>query len=391
MVQKQHGIRRWKTRQAYRKTLIMFFLLLCTASYSCNQKAENFLVSTQQKPNALLGNELASLYDSKYTKSGSDFIVAPKVAKLLHTNASVFVNLGATQVENNSNIRISQIRIADSNDKSNLGNDQQRFLFLEKNNGKNHQITDTLAVKKGEDYALNATFENNRKGIAVGIFYPEEEFFEISALYEISKSGRKNKVDLKTIVTDCPVPSDYVSDEDSGNYKFGIKNGKKLARFWKESAPSQNNLYILDNATVTIKDKIFKISVFEKSVNNVPNAQHFDLKIEISEQSGKSFKTIKTNSAIVRKFDSNCPADGFTDVVSKDNYFTIEQVFCQGSYYVNSYTTFKVSGSDILLHKYSESYTDRTNPDKVIKDKIWTVKEFGKVTFEDFNYQTFIK
>ena len=40
--------------------------------------------------------------------------------------------------------------------------------------------------------------------------------------------NKKNKVDLKTIVTDCPVPSDYVSDEDSGNYKFGIKNGKKL-------------------------------------------------------------------------------------------------------------------------------------------------------------------
>lgn len=393
MEPKQHGIRRWKTKLAYKKVFLFFLLLLCATTYSCHKKAENHFASAQQEPGiSLIGTNLASLYDSKYTKSGSDFVVAPKLAKQLKTNSDLFINLGTTQVENSNDIRISQVRIADSQEKSNLGKEQQRFLFTEKKNAKNYEIADTLRIKKGEDYSLNATFENNKKGIAVGTFYPNEEFFEIKALYEISKSGKKTKLDLKTVVLDCPVPADYVSDEDSGNYKFGLKNGKKLSRFWKDTtAVSQSDLYVLESAIVKTKDKIFKIEVFEKKTNKAENAQHFDLKIEISEQSGNSYTNRQTNSNIVRKLDSNCSSDGFTDVVSKDSYFTIEQVFCKDSQYVNSYTTFKISGNDILLHKYSESYTDRNNPDKVIKDKIWTAKEFGQVKFEDFNYKTSIK
>jgi len=396
MVQKQNGIRLWKTRLAYKKNIAIAFLLLATMAYSCNQRTENTFVSTQQQnPNSLLGNDLASLYDSKYSKAGSDFIIAPKLAKQMRSKSDIFVNLGATKLEHSNEIRISQVRIAESKDASKLGNEQQRFLFVEKKNGKNHQVTDTLSIKKGEDYSINATFENNRKGIAVGIFYPKEEFFEIKALYEILKSGKKGKLDLKTTVIDCPAPADYVSDEDSGNYKFGIKNGKKYSRFWKETAtenPSQQKgMYVLDSTQISMKDKTLKISVLEKSTKNVENAQHFDLKIEVSEKSGKNYKVIKTNQNIVRTLDSNCSADGFMDVVSKDNYFTIEQIFCKDSQYVSSYTTFKVSGNDILLHKYSESYTDRNNPDKALKDKIWTAKDFGQVKFEDFNYQTSIK
>lgn len=396
MEPKPNGIRRWKTRPAYKKVLAIVFLLLCKTAYSCNQKIESDGVSVEQEPDiSLLGTSLESLYDSKYSKLGSDFIVSPKLAKQLKTNSAVFVNLGTTQLENSNGIRISQTRIADSKENSKLGNEQPRFLFIEKKNAKNYQITDTLSIKKGEEYSINATFENNKKGIAVGLFYPKEEFFEIKALYEISKSGKKTKLDLKTIVTDCPVPADYVSDEDSGNYKFGIKNGKKYARFWKEGATEtafqQKDLYVLDSAIAVVKDKTFKIAVLEKSAKNIENAQHFDLKIEISENSGKGYKVVKTNQNIVRQLDSNCSADGFTDVVSKDNYFTIEQIFCKDSHYVTSYTTFKVLENGIFLHKYSESYTDRNNPDKEIKDKMWTTKEFGQLKFEDFNYQTFIK
>lgn len=393
MEPKQHGIRRWKTKLAYKKVFLFFLLLLCATTYSCHKKAENHFASAQQEPGiSLIGTNLTSLYDSKYNKSGSDFVVAPKLAKQLKTNSGVFVSLGTTQVKNSNDIRISQIRIADSKENSELGKEQQRFIFTEKKNAKNYVIADTLRIKKGEDYSLNATFENNKKGIAVGTFYPNEEFFEIKALYEISKSGKKTKLDLKTVVLDCPVPADYVSDEDSGNYKFGLKNGKKLSRFWKDTtAVSQSDLYVLESAIVKTKDKTFKIEVFEKKANKAENAQHFDLKIEVSEQSGNSYTNRQTNSNIVRKLDSNCSSDGFTDVVSKDSYFTIEQVFCKDSQYVNSYTTFKISGKDILLHKYSETYTDRNNPDKVIKDKIWTAKEFGQVKFEDFNYKTSIK
>lgn len=115
------------------------------------------------------------------------------------------------------------------------------------------------------------------------------------------------------------------------------------------------------------------------------------MKITVSEKSGNNYNDLKTNQNIVQSLDGSCTADGFTNVISKDNYFTIEQTFCKDALYVSAYTTFKIVATDIVLHKYSETYTDRNDPDKILKDKIGTTKEFGKIKFEDFNYRTSIK
>lgn len=396
MVQRPHGIHRWPTILLYKIIPTFIFLLVAIVAYSCtNQKKETQLATVMQQEEPLFGLVLVKQYETTYNKAGLDYIISEKLAKHLNSKTPIFLDLGKIQLGNISDVRISQLRVAESKDGAKLGNGQPRYLFIEKRSAKSFQITDTLKVNKNFDYSSDVTFENNAKGIAVGIFNQKEEFFEISALYEISKEGKKKKVDLKTVIIDCPVPTDYINDEDSGNYKFGIKNGKKQTRFSNDgnaaASVNQDRLYVLDSTQMILKDRILKILVLEKPDRKEENAQHSDLKITILQEGAKGFVTLYTNQKIVPQLDGNCPADGFMKIVSKDNYFTIEQTFCKDFTFAYSYATFKIVGDVILLHKYSESYTDRSNPDKIIKDKNLTSKDFGTIKFEDFDLDNFYK
>ena len=392
MEQKQHGIRRWKTNLHYKKALLLFLFVASTA-FSCTNKKEEVKILAQQSPdNSIIGKTLSSLYESKYFVAGNDLVVAPELKKHLNSSSDKFVQVGAQLLEK-TNVRVTALKVADSKQNAQKTNPQDCYLFFEK--GKNFEIIDFIKVDKGKDYVSNVIFENNTSGIAVGVFSESQEYFELQELFEVNSSGKKNKLSLNTVILDCPVPTDYVGEEDSGNYKFGVKNGKKYSRFWKENTnqtyAKQSGDFVLKQATVSSNGKDFKISVYEKNEKKLENSQHFDLKIEISEKARNVFRAIKSNQNIIASVDGNCSADGFTDVVSKDNYFTIEQTFCKNVLYVNAYTTFKIVGNNVLLHKYTETYTDRNNPDKVLQDKTWTAKKFGQVKFENFNHQTSIK
>lgn len=102
---------------------------------------------------------------------------------------------------------------------------------------------------------------------------------------------------------------------------------------------------------------------------------------------GKNQFQVYRNKNIIYSFFPNSPAEGFTDLVIKDNFFTIEQIEGGGWLFVNSYTTFKFDKKTqkIVLSKYGKSYTDRRNPEGVIPDQIYTSKNFGTVHFTDFN------
>ena len=148
-------------------------------------------------------------------------------------------------------------------------------------------------------------------------------------------------------------------------------------------------MYILNSATLNWKDQVFKILALEKKINDKENAQHNSLLIIILKKFNNEFIEAKSNKNIVFKYDDNCPADGFQKIVVKNNYFTIEQVYCKDFLFVNSYTTFRFDEKtkEILMHKYSEAYTDRSNPDEIIPDKIKTIKDFGKVQFEEITQE----
>lgn len=85
--------------------------------------------------------------------------------------------------------------------------------------------------------------------------------------------------------------------------------------------------------------------------------------------------------------DDNCPADGFRDIKVKGHYFTIEDSYCAGFYFVLTYTTFRydTKRKEFVLHRYGESYVYRGDPEKDIPDNSYLVKEyipFSKVTTE---------
>lgn len=101
---------------------------------------------------------------------------------------------------------------------------------------------------------------------------------------------------------------------------------------------------------------------------------------------GANGKQLAKNTAIIRRIDENpnCPSEGFIQVVSKGIYFTIEQQNCSGWYFIDEYITFKyiASNGKILLHKFGLQYSDRRDPDKVMRDKIYSQKDFGMLEFD---------
>jgi len=146
--------------------------------------------------------------------------------------------------------------------------------------------------------------------------------------------------------------------------------------------------YVLDSTIINLKNVEFKVVTLEKDeIKNNENVQHNSNPIIILQKKNNQYQKINDNYDIVFKYDDNCPADGYGGIVSKNNYFTVQQIFCMDFLFVNSYTTFKIdeNTSNITLHKYGEEYTDRSNPDLKIPSKIWSIKDFGIVKFENVN------
>lgn len=154
----------------------------------------------------------------------------------------------------------------------------------------------------------------------------------------------------------------------------------------KQTIALPKGFYILDSTMINLKTRNYKILTLEKEeIKNKDNAQHNSNPIVILEKTNNKYFEKNSNYDLVFKYDDNCPADGYGGIVSKNNYFTIQQIFCMDFLFVNSYTTFKINENTntIYLHKYGEEYTNRNNPDEKIPARIWTTKDFGRIKFEN--------
>ncbi len=119
---------------------------------------------------------------------------------------------------------------------------------------------------------------------------------------------------------------------------------------------------------------------------------HFGLRMEIKKGLPNStFKTWYENNNIIPKNNFNCATEGFSTIVFKNNYFTVENQVCSDYIEISSYITFKVIGNNVVLHKYGETYFDKANHDKKIPSKTWTQKDFNDVNFEDVTEDFLIK
>ena len=88
---------------------------------------------------------------------------------------------------------------------------------------------------------------------------------------------------------------------------------------------------------------------------------------------------------------NNSAGEGFTGIVVKGDYFTLEQIF-GGRTFILSYTTFKYNTStgEFLLNKYSEVYIDRFAESQDPSEPKHFKVEKDKYSFEDFTEDFFI-
>lgn len=190
--------------------------------------------------------------------------------------------------------------------------------------------------------------------------------------------------------------------EDNSNLNSSIVFDRKFKKYDFSKKETSSNVdqvvpkgfYSLDSTIINLKNVEFKILTLEKDeMKDKLNPQHNSNPIVILEKKNNEYQKINENYNLVFKYDDNCPADGYGGIVSKNNYFTIQQIFCEDFLFVNSYTTFKIdeiTGS-ITLHKYGEEFTDRSNPDRKIPNKVWAKKDFGEIKFDNVTEDLVLK
>lgn len=141
--------------------------------------------------------------------------------------------------------------------------------------------------------------------------------------------------------------------------------------------------YSLDIDNDGINDKIM---IYEnENISDNYDRKHFGLPILIKKGlNSNNFEFWKNNKSVIFSHSSSgCISEGFDTLVTKDNFFTIQQQSCRDDISVYSYTTFVYKQGEIYLHKYGEEYFDNIEHNKKIPTKIWTSKDFGQIKFED--------
>ncbi|NMR34596.1 hypothetical protein HIO71_10295 [Chryseobacterium aquaticum] len=163
-----------------------------------------------------------------------------------------------------------------------------------------------------------------------------------------------------------------------------IKNSRKGNEIESRNSASVVKQIIQDLDGDGIKDKI---EVYKNtSLKDQFEQEHFSLPIKIFKGTQNGFELWKENKNLGYSADNNCVSEGFSNIVVKGNYFTIEAQSCYDyNVLVDGFTTFKVENNDIFLYKYGEEYFDKSNHDKEIPSKVWTQKDFSKVRFQDVN------
>ncbi|KMQ69266.1 hypothetical protein ACM39_04000 [Chryseobacterium sp. FH2] len=90
-------------------------------------------------------------------------------------------------------------------------------------------LRDTLKIPKNRVYSLNVKFENNKNGIALGVFEKPISYFKIDKNLELNNNLKLQPLSLNTKIIDCPLPIEFLSEENVGieeYYHYGIQPNK---------------------------------------------------------------------------------------------------------------------------------------------------------------------
>ena len=216
------------------KKLLSTLLLisLCGSTYAsqylsdCDQKSDQLLVKCKQYTqhgNLTSQHNLENINLEKYHNYDAENSLPKQMALFFNTNTDNIIDRGGALL-NIPSMSFQEVFLKDK---------KISYLIITRND----VITDTLQVPEGVDYSYNLQTnlkENYQSVISLGIYYPKEEYYKITKLLGVNSQGKLIDLNLSTTIYDCPTPNKYITDSDSGNYTFGIKNEKRYKRFWNE-------------------------------------------------------------------------------------------------------------------------------------------------------------
>jgi hypothetical protein len=279
-----------------------------------------------------------------------------------------------------------------------------------------------------EDFAIilrysvykNPNYKNYKFPFLV-IFNDYKEKIEPTIIY---KTGNYQNEDIKTVIYEqfedgiysyintenlfdkdvieiiIPEKSIFYVYWDNNEKKYSYVNSLDFDELYKMQDEDvytiPNTYFVYDSTFIQTNYSNYKIiSIEKKKEKDNLAGWHFNLPIVVLKErkKGSEYYKLYENSKLVFGKGNDCPADGYIGVIAKGFYFTIEQVFCSDLIFVRSFTTFKINEvtNQVKLHKFGERYTDRSNPDRKILDKIWTTKDFGEVKFENVTEDFLVK
>ena len=155
------------------------------------------------------------------------------------------------------------------------------------------------------------------------------------------------------------------------------------------TVPLPTGYYAFDSAIFNLNGDAWpdKLRALEPQSSRTKEGYYHPVVIyQLLRGTGKnSFDLWGENKVLLKGLGNNCPADGYQKIVAKPPYFTIEQVVCTDFKFARQFVTFKYNQvtNQVLLHKWGEEYTDRSNPDNPLADFIHTPADFGAVYFEE--------
>lgn len=400
------------------KRILMLIFILCLVGCNGQTKKENssntfdgIVLKFKNTSVAFEGitsvNGINNIKDDFIIESNGDkFLIEPVYLEsdLLDGKTLIF-----------SNDAVQKVKITFSYDAVFYG-EEKKNTFL----GFNRDTTIILAVSDRK--VKLPSFENVKKGAIkknekkevydIAYLVNQNYFNKIIANYE--NFGGKETPDYMSAIAffkkdrkDFKRLEDLFVNVDYSKFSIEFKDKNKvnstiifnrifdkyeLVKVDKEDISIPKGFYILDSTLINLKDIKYKILTLEKDeIKNKDNAQHNSNPIVVLEKKGNRYYKKNDNYNLVFKYDDNCLADGYGGIVSNNNYFTVQQTFCMDFMFVNSYATFKIdeNSNEIYLHEYDEEYTDRINPDRKMPVKVWSIKDFGVVKFENVN-ETFL-
>lgn len=170
--------------------------------------------------------------------------------------------------------------------------------------------------------------------------------------------------------------------------------GKKDYESEKTNPQTQGTGYSMvmeKRADINQDGKLDRIIVYGTKWNKEikpTDSRLFRVVVKLSSDENKL--TTLINDTIIEPYFPDNVAAGFSDIKIKDNYFTIEQANGWGGVISRSFTTFKYDKvrKGIYLHRYSVLSTEMSSGDEKESKTELTTKNFGSVTFENFNVNT---